>query len=84
MNRRTPLRKKGRRALRDQEALAAFRANPPSRCERCNRRRKLHPHHMLPRSRGGKHEAENRAWLCFHCHRLVHDHLVDDWRDWIR
>jgi len=83
MQRRRPIRKLGRRALREMDALRAFSSNPPSRCERCGRFTRVYAHHRLPRSRGGKHTPENRAWLCWNCHREVHDRIAPDWRKWI-
>lgn len=85
--RRTRMRQVGRRSERDLDERLAFRANPPERCERCHQRRPVHAHHRLPRSRGGKHTADNRAWLCGGpggCHDLVHQHLVPDWKEWTR
>lgn len=82
--RRTRLKQVGKRAEREREALAAFRANPPKNCERCNRYcDRLHAHHIKPRSRGGTHTADNRAWLCFGCHLRVHDHSAEDWRRFV-
>jgi len=34
----------------------------------------LHVHHILPRSRGGKHDLANLATLCLGHHAYVHDH----------
>jgi len=31
-------------------------------------------HHVLPRSRGGKHEPENGLFVCAHCHAWIHAH----------
>ncbi len=31
------------------------------------------PHHILPRSQGGKHTVDNLLDLCFDCHRWAHD-----------
>lgn len=46
--------------------------------------RKLHPHHRLPRGRGGTDDLSNRAWLCYECHISgVHGHNAPDWREWI-
>lgn len=50
-------------------------------CERCGARGAVEKHHMVPRSRGG-HDGP-MADLCLSCHRGVHDHTVEDWKDWI-
>ena len=85
MRKRAPyLRKVGARALREADELQAFRADPPERCERCNKRRPLDAHHLRPRSRGGKHTPDNRAFLCRPCHRGVHDRALPDSERWIR
>jgi 5-methylcytosine-specific restriction endonuclease McrA len=82
-----------RRTWRERKALVAFRLAVLEaagyRCQRCgvpDRRRRIEAHHILPRSRGGKHTKENGAALCGGprgCHALVHRHEVDDWRAWI-
>lgn len=33
----------------------------------------LHPHHVLPRARGGDNRLENLLAVCVVAHRLVHD-----------
>lgn len=33
----------------------------------------LHLHHVIRRSQGGKHEANNLVTLCFSCHSKLHD-----------
>ena len=39
----------------------------------CNSRHRLQPHHIVPRSRGGGHSADNLATLCwYHHHVAVH------------
>lgn len=91
--RRHGLRRRGARAEREAEALAQFRLGlferAMGRCERCKlpahpayKPSWLHPHHRLPRARGGTHELSNGAALCGKCHRFIHDHAVDDWREW--
>lgn len=52
-------------------------------CERCGHRSDLQAHHFIPRSRGGSDHPSNGVCLCFYCHRAVHDHAIDDWREWI-
>lgn len=78
------LRRVGKRAEREADERAAFRADPPERCEYCGRRGPVQAHHLRPRSRGGRHEPSNRAWLCPRDHDLIHRHLVDDWKEYIR
>jgi 5-methylcytosine-specific restriction endonuclease McrA len=84
---RSPLRSLGARSRREAEALADFRLAVIGRargaCERCGATgRKLHAHHVRPRSLGGKHEAGNGFALCYPCHRGAHEHR-EDWRSWI-
>ncbi len=43
--------------------------------QRCNEKRWLHVHHVLPRSRGGPDTLENLTTLCSGHHRLIHQHL---------
>lgn len=82
------LRRVGARAEREREALLAFQdavmARAHGACERCMRRKGVHAHHLLPRSRGGKHTLENGAALCARCHGAIHDHTAEDWRKWVR
>lgn len=35
---------------------------------------RLHVHHILPRSRGGKHDLENLVTLCSRHHEWAHGH----------
>ncbi len=109
LKRKSPLRRQGARAKRQESAEREFRravlerctVSQPARssdgllmprlyqCERCKRRQfqELDAHHLKPRSRGGKHEASNGAGLCGGpdgCHRKIHDHVVADWREWVR
>jgi 5-methylcytosine-specific restriction endonuclease McrA len=81
MRRRKRLRRLGARKLRELEAAGAARTLVLWRargvCERCgtlSRYRPLHPHHRLPRSRGGKDLLDNLSAVCFDCHRWIHDH----------
>lgn len=94
MRRRTGLRPVGGRGAARRERLDAVRAKlldiAGHRCERCGEREtKTNPlglHHIRPRSRGGSDDETNLAVLCHGvggCHGLVHDHLVDDWMDWV-
>lgn len=85
--RHTPLRSLGARGKREAAELADFRLAVIGRargaCERCGlKRRRLHAHHVRPRSLGGKHEAGNGFALCYPCHMGAHAHR-EDWRAWI-
>ena len=51
-------------------------------CARCRLVGPLQTHHTRLRSQGG-HDSP-KAYLCYQCHRLVHDHSVEDWEDWIQ
>lgn len=51
-------------------------------CARCRMVGSLQAHHTRLRSQGG-HDSLKR-YLCHECHRLVHDHAVEDWEDWIQ
>jgi len=47
-------------------------------CRNCERHREmrgvsLEVHHIIPRSRGGSHEAYNLITLCQHCHDRAHN-----------
>jgi 5-methylcytosine-specific restriction endonuclease McrA len=89
LTKRQRLAAKGKRALEEADALAAFRVSVLDRaggvCERCAvPSRYLHAHHLRPRSRGGEHHQNNGAALCWLCHRIVHDHAAKDWKEWIR
>lgn len=45
------------------------------RCSiRCNRKAQRQPHHILQRSQGGKHTAENLLDVCFECHNWIENH----------
>ena len=83
------MRPLGARARREAQELADFRRavldRSGGRCDRCQQRAgRLEAHHIHPRSRGGGHELENGAALCWPCHIRIHDHSADDWEDWIR
>jgi 5-methylcytosine-specific restriction endonuclease McrA len=84
---RTRLRLQGARKKRELRELQHFRTEIYKRagyaCERCGSTRDLHPHHRVPKSRGGSNDPENGHCLCSWCHRLIHDHAVPDWRTWI-
>jgi 5-methylcytosine-specific restriction endonuclease McrA len=54
-------------ALRD-----AVIASDGGRCRRCRTSDGLHVHHIVYRSQGGGHVAENLITLCYTCHDVVH------------
>lgn len=76
--------KVGRRARREEAALAAGRAQTIERsgdwCEgppiigvhRGDRHPALHVHHVLPRGRGGKHAPSNLLHVCPDLHTWIH------------
>lgn len=41
-------------------------------CQRCGGFRGIQLHHILPRSRGGRHTEENLTTLCLSCHDWAH------------
>jgi len=51
-------------------------------CQNCGRRggaagnAELHCHHIVPKSKGGSHDASNLVTLCRNCHNQVHDHHI--------
>lgn len=77
----------GARAKRQKEGQDAFRAkvyaNADWKCESCGSTQGLHAHHIVPRSRGGKHVPSNGACLRFSCHSRVHDHTLEGWERWV-
>lgn len=82
---RSPMKRKGKRAEREQEALEHFRDRVLWRaqgvCERCDRvTDNLDAHHKRTNPR--VHDPELGAALCRPCHRGVHDHSAEDWREW--
>lgn len=81
--RRTSVKRRRRRT--DWEFVRSWmKAWARFRCERCkDGAKRLHVHHMLPRSRGGSDTPANLRVLCFPCHRKIHDHTAKDWRDYI-
>ena len=47
------------------------------RCRRCGREDNLSLHHIIPRSQGGRHIAENLVTVCIlPCHALLEDHRI--------
>lgn len=94
MRRSKQLRRRGLRYERDKEFLARFRMQVLERdnytcqypgCGKswANSSAPIDAHHRRPRSRGGAHDPENGISLCRDHHRLVHDHAVENWRDFV-
>lgn len=51
----------------------------------CTPGRNLHPHHVLPRGRGGRDELSNLVTLCAACHARAHAAPADARRaGWLR
>lgn len=80
LERRTPLRRIGRRALRELERLRAFRdvvlARAGGICERCGGKfSRLHAHHRRTNPR--VHDPELGSALCWTCHRQIHSGAED-------
>jgi 5-methylcytosine-specific restriction endonuclease McrA len=47
------------------------------RCRRCGSEENLTLHHVVPRSRGGKHLPDNLVTVCWYkCHRLLEDREI--------
>lgn len=91
--RRTRMKRRGKRAAREAEALAAFRAaiylrcgvkeGDPFRegiCQRCRQVRAINAHHGRTNPR--VHKPELGFGLCWRCHAAIHDHTAGDWEDW--
>lgn len=55
-------------------------------CQSCGTggENRLQLHHIEFRSQGGGHDADNLVTLCFRCHRLVHEAVLEierlEWR----
>jgi 5-methylcytosine-specific restriction endonuclease McrA len=46
-------------------------------CQRCkkncsNQKQKLHAHHIIELSKGGKNRSENLISVCEDCHKIIH------------
>ena len=54
-------------------------ASDGGKCRRCGTSNRLHVHHVMYRSQGGKHVAENLITLCYTCHDVVHSNK-DKWQ----
>ena len=97
---RTRLKPVGRRTLRERpeyvEAVTVVRERAENNCERCGDNLTSCGgviHHIRKRSLCGGHAPSNLAFLCYHCHNLIHtaadasprgDSLCPDWRRWLR
>lgn len=40
----------------------------PNLCRKCFTKTRCHPHHIIPKSSGGRDEPDNGVFLCFSCH----------------
>jgi len=88
-SRNKPLRRKGARAIRDEEHEERFRQTVKrragNRCERCGSFWGLQAHHRN-RRRGKtpeeRHDPAKGSCLCAFCHEKIHRHAVEDWQDW--
>ena len=47
------------------------------KCYICGKSTNLHVHHLIPRSDGGEHTAENLVTLCGGCHRSIESGNVE-------
>lgn len=93
---RTPLRTRGNAKTRaGQKRLAAAKAEVYGRangfCEAttpaCPEGRHVgyHAHHLLPRSQGGPHDADNLLLVCGPAHVWIHTHPADSYEQgWLR
>lgn len=62
----------------------AVHARADGCCERCRVRLpwpEWHCHHRKLRSQGGADDPTNLLALCWRCHRSVHDHPADSYRE---
>lgn len=61
------------------ETRAAVLQRDNYRCRKCGEMdtSKLTLHHIVFRSQSGGHHADNLVTLCWHCHRLLHDKIID-------
>ena len=69
----TPKRKASRAAFRKAVLGRDFM------CRMCGKSQAVHPHHILPRGRGGSDDPEQGVGLCATCHFAVH-HTIDGQR----
>lgn len=79
--RRTPLRRVGKKGQKDRREVDQARAELLFRSKgRCEARFSdlctgygAHAHHVLRRSQGGSNDPASLLWVCFPCHRKIHD-----------
>jgi hypothetical protein len=85
--RTTPIKQRGAKAMREQDALDVFRhelkyrsggeceVDNPTACGTSQRHRGVHAHHVWPEDRdGGVHDPERGLWVCVRAHDYIHDH----------
>lgn len=67
--------------------VLAVRDRDRDRCQRCFKPNdgRMDVHHVLPRSRGGKHELDNLKLMCPDCHTYAHNNRTEAYEmGWIR
>lgn len=72
---RAAKRRKFEAVKRDVYALVDARDHFRARC--CGAQIRLHRHHLVYRSRGGKHTTDNVALICLGHHSMIHDGLIE-------
>lgn len=81
LQRRSALRKVGKKGKRDAAELKAvegpLRARSEGVCEFCSHRPASDKHHIKRRSQGGDNSLWNLIHLCAICHRWAHDHPAE-------
>lgn len=79
------LRKANRRALMKNatpETLALVETLLTQPCAYCGSTERITIDHIIPLSRGGKHEADNLAPACLSCNSSKNDRLLSEWDGW--
>ncbi len=85
LTRRTRLQQVGRRGRRDRAdravtlevLLARSGGGCEARCSELCTGEGAHQHHLLRRSQGGTNTADNLLWVCWWCHRHIHDNPAE-------
>lgn len=77
LRRFTPLRRRRSPDRQLEESRQIVRARSDGRCEArlfgCTGVG-VHAHHRLRRSQGGSHHPTNLLWVCWACHKTIHDY----------
>ena len=60
--------------VRDIKRIRKYRRDNPV-CEKCNRKRTKHIHHIVPISKGGLEREDNYMAVCLECHIKLHPEL---------